>query len=120
MPTIENKIYTGSEQTGVTGGTNINIIGDKSATNLGNYTVTIVPNGKACWNDGTRARIERTWKIDANRPSIMLNEKTAEWTGSFPPAHWSFPPLERLLRAASLFQLQGLALTVIIKLQAQA
>ena len=82
VPTVSNKIYNGSEQTGVTGGTNINIVGDSKGTNVGNYTVTVMPTENYCWNDYTKSAKEYTWKIVENKPTITLADKTVVYNGN--------------------------------------
>ena len=42
-PTVSNKEYNGSAQTGVSGGTGVSLGGTRSATNVGTYTATATP-----------------------------------------------------------------------------
>ena len=62
--TVSDKIYTGATQTGVVG-TNVDLTGTTSATNVGTYTATAKPKTNYAWNDGTVTSKTLTWKITA-------------------------------------------------------
>ena len=62
--TVSDKIYTGATQTGVVG-TNVDLTGTTSATNVGTYTATATPKTNYAWNDGTVTSKTLTWKITA-------------------------------------------------------
>ena len=59
-----DKVYTGSEQTGVTG-TNVDLFGTISATDVGTYMVTAVPSENYAWSDGSIEQKILTWNIIA-------------------------------------------------------
>ena len=82
IPDIANKVYSGSEQIGVTGGNYIEISGDKSATEVGEYKVMVVPQKNYCWSDGTTDVKEYTWNITENMLNIVLSNKTVNYTGN--------------------------------------
>ena len=62
-PTVTNKVYNGSLQSGVTGGTNIEIDGTINATRVGSYRFTAKPKNNYCWSDGTIGTKNYTWSI---------------------------------------------------------
>ena len=62
--TVSDKIYTGATQTGVVG-TNVDLTGTTSATNVGTYTATATPKTNYAWADGTITSKALTWKITA-------------------------------------------------------
>jgi len=81
MPTVSDKVYNGTEQTGVTGGSNVTVVGTKKAKDVGTYTVTAVPSNGACWSDDTKSPKTETWDITENRPVITLADYTTSYTG---------------------------------------
>ena len=81
-PTIGNKRYNGSEQVGVSGGSNIDLTGTLKATAIGNYNASAVPKANYCWNDGTTTKRDYVWSIKSNTMYITLNNKESDYTGS--------------------------------------
>ena len=81
-PTVGNKRYNGSEQTGVSGGSNVELNGTLKATVIGNYNASAVPKANYCWNDGTTTKRDYVWSIKSNTMYITLNNKEADYTGS--------------------------------------
>lgn len=81
-PTVGNKRYNGSEQTGVSGGSNVELNGTLKATVIGNYNASAVPKVNYCWNDGTTTKRDYVWSIKSNTMYITLNNKEADYTGS--------------------------------------
>ena len=70
MATASNKSYTGSAQIGVTG-TNVDLSGTTSATNVGTYTATATPKANYAWSDGTTTAKTLTWKITEKASSSL-------------------------------------------------
>ena len=62
-PTVTNKVYNGNLQSGVTGGTNVDIDGTVNATRVGSYSFTAKPKKNYCWSDGTIGTKNYTWSI---------------------------------------------------------
>ena len=62
-PTVTNKVYNGNLQSGVTGGTNVDIDGTINATRVGSYRFTAKPKKNYCWSDGTIGAKNYTWSI---------------------------------------------------------
>lgn len=62
-PVISDKIYSGNELTGVTGGEFIKISGSPSGLSVGSYKAEAVPSKNYCWFDGTTTKKEYTWSI---------------------------------------------------------
>lgn len=62
-PTASNLMYNGSKQTGVSGGSYVDITGDVFATSIGNYTAIATPQKNYCWRDNTTTSKEIAWKI---------------------------------------------------------
>ncbi len=81
-PTVGNKRYNGSEQVGVSGGSNIDLTGTLKATAIGNYNVSAKPKANYCWNDGTTTKRDYVWSIKSNTMLITLNDKETDYTGS--------------------------------------
>ena len=81
-PTVGDKRYNGSEQTGVSGGSNVELKGTLKATVIGNYNASAVPKANYCWNDGTTTKRDYVWSIKSNTMYITLNNKEADYTGS--------------------------------------
>ena len=81
-PTIGNKRYNGSEQVGVSGGSNIDLTGTLKATAIGNYNASAKPKANYCWNDGTTTKRDYVWSIKSNTMLITLNDKETDYTGS--------------------------------------
>ena len=81
-PTAGNKRYNGSEQVGVSGGSNIDLTGTLKATAIGNYNASAVPKTNYCWNDGTTTKRDYVWSIKSNTMYITLNNKESDYTGS--------------------------------------
>ena len=81
-PTAGNKRYNGSEQVGVSGGSNIDLTGTLKATAIGNYNASAKPKANYCWNDGTTTKRDYVWSIKSNTMYITLNNKEADYTGS--------------------------------------
>ena len=81
-PTVGDKRYNGSEQTGVSGGSNIDLTGTLKATVIGNYNASAVPKANYCWNDGTTTKRDYVWSIKSNTMYITLNNKESDYTGS--------------------------------------
>ncbi len=70
VATASNKSYTGSAQTGVAG-TNVDLSGTTSATNVGTYTATATPKANYAWSDGTTTAKTLTWKITEKASSSL-------------------------------------------------
>ena len=68
--TASDKTYNGSAQTGVTG-TNVDLSGTTSATNVGTYTATATPKANYAWSDGTTTAKTLTWKITEKASSSL-------------------------------------------------
>ena len=81
-PTVGNKRYNGSEQVGVSGGSNIDLVGTLKATAIGNYNASAKPKANYCWNDGTTTKRDYAWSIKSNTMLITLNDKETDYTGS--------------------------------------
>ena len=81
-PTAGNKRYNGSEQVGVSGGSNIDLTGTLKATAIGNYNASAKPKANYCWNDGTTTKRDYVWSIKSNTMYITLNNKESDYTGS--------------------------------------
>ncbi|MDY5058012.1 MAG: InlB B-repeat-containing protein [Bacilli bacterium] len=81
-PTVGNKRYNGSEQVGVSGGSNIDLTGTLKATAIGNYNASAKPKANYCWNDGTTTKRDYVWSIKSNTMLITLNDKETDYTGS--------------------------------------
>ena len=81
-PTAGNKRYNGSEQVGVSGGSNIDLTGTLKATAIGNYNASAKPKANYCWNDGTTTKRDYVWSIKSNTMFITLNNKETDYTGS--------------------------------------
>ena len=81
-PTAGNKRYNGSEQVGVSGGSNIDLTGTLKATVIGNYNASAKPKANYCWNDGTTTKRDYVWSIKSNTMYITLNNKESDYTGS--------------------------------------
>ena len=81
-PTAGNKRYNGSEQVGVSGGSNIDLTGTLKATAIGNYNASAKPKANYCWNDGTTTKRDYVWSIKSNTMLITLNDKETDYTGS--------------------------------------
>ncbi len=81
-PTVGNKKYNGSEQVGVSGGSNIDLTGTLKATAIGNYNASAKPKANYCWNDGTTTKRDYVWSIKSNTMFITLNNKETDYTGS--------------------------------------
>ena len=81
-PTVGDKRYNGSEQTGVSGGSNIDLTGTLKATAIGNYNASAKPKANYCWNDGTTTKRDYVWSIKSNTMYITLNNKESDYTGS--------------------------------------
>ena len=81
-PIAGNKRYNGSEQVGVSGGSNIDLTGTLKATAIGNYNASAKPKANYCWNDGTTTKRDYVWSIKSNTMLITLNDKEIDYTGS--------------------------------------
>ena len=68
--TASDKVYTGANQVGITG-TNIDLSGTTSATNVGTYTATATPKANYAWSDGTTTAKTLTWKITEKASSSL-------------------------------------------------
>ena len=78
-----NRVYSGSSQTGVTGGY-VNWTGTTSATNYGTYTAYATPQTNYCWsnNSGTETRTI-TWTISKAAGSVTPpTAKSIEYDGN--------------------------------------
>ena len=82
LPSVTDKEYTGEELTGITGGEYVDISGTKSAIDIGNYSVTVVPKDNYCWSDGTTTEKTLEWKILSDVVIINLDNEDADTTGS--------------------------------------
>ena len=60
--TTENKTYSGSSQTGVSGNW-VSWTGTTSATNAGTYTAYATPDSNHTWSDGTTTKKTITWTM---------------------------------------------------------
>ena len=67
--TASDKTYNGSAQIGVTG-TNVDLSGTTSATNVGTYTATATPKANYAWSDGTTTAKTLTWKTIAKTLTV--------------------------------------------------
>ena len=67
--TTSDKTYNGSAQMGVTG-TNVDLSGTTSATNVGTYTATATPKANYAWSDGTTTAKTLTWKTIAKTLTV--------------------------------------------------
>ena len=67
--TASDKTYNGSAQMGVTG-TNVDLSGTTSATNVGTYTATATPKANYAWSDGTTTSKTLTWKTIAKTLTV--------------------------------------------------
>ena len=67
--TASDKTYNGSSQMGVTG-TNVDLSGTTSATNVGTYTATATPKANYAWSDGTTTAKTLTWKTIAKTLTV--------------------------------------------------
>lgn len=59
---VSGLIYNGSSQTGLKGGSNVNL-STISAINAGNYTGKATPKTNYCWTDGTTTTKSYSWSI---------------------------------------------------------
>ena len=59
---VSGLIYNGSSQTGLKGGSNVNL-STTSAINAGNYTGKATPKTNYCWTDGTTTTKSYSWSI---------------------------------------------------------
>ena len=59
---VSGLIYNGSSQTGLKGGSNVNL-STISAINAGNYTGNATPKTNYCWTDGTTTTKSYSWSI---------------------------------------------------------
>ena len=86
VPVPSNYTYDGTAHTGIALGDNYVLVsGTNTASNAGDYTVSIKPTNGKMWADGTTTAKEITWKIDkadltANCFSINSSETT--WDGN--------------------------------------
>ena len=67
--TASDKTYNSSAQMGVTG-TNVDLSGTTSATNVGTYTATATPKANYAWSDGTTTAKTLTWKTIAKTLTV--------------------------------------------------
>ncbi len=81
-PTITNSAYTGSEITGVSGGTNIDLSGVTTAVEVGDYKAYATPKDNYCWSDYSTAKKEYSWSIGSSKPTATIADKTVTYTGS--------------------------------------
>lgn len=85
-PTVTNKEYNGSAQTGVSGGTGVSLGGTRSATNVGTYTATATPTASYNWTSTGVAQSSKqtksyTWKITERSMShCTVTVNTSEYT----------------------------------------
>lgn len=85
-PTVSNKEYNGSSQTGVSGGTGVSLGGTRSATNVGTYTATATPTASYNWTStgvaqSSKQTKEYTWKITERSMShCTVTVNTSEYT----------------------------------------
>ncbi len=63
---VSGLIYNGSSQTGLKGGSNVNL-STTSAINAGNYTGKATPKTNYCWTDGTTTTKSYSWSIAKKR-----------------------------------------------------
>lgn len=81
-PTITNSAYTGSEITGVSGGTNIDLSGVTTAVEVGDYKAYATPKANYCWSDYSTTKKEYNWSIGSSKPTATIADKTVTYTGS--------------------------------------
>ena len=82
LPGVSDKIYSGEEQMGITGGEYITISGDKSGTEIGTYNVIVTPQKNYCWSDNTTEEKNLSWKITPVINTILLDNQDAETIGT--------------------------------------
>jgi subtilisin family serine protease len=63
VPSVTNRTYTGSAQTGVAAGLGYGRTGTYQAVNAGTYTAKVTPYTYYVWNDGTHGAKTLTWTI---------------------------------------------------------
>ncbi len=78
--------YTGSIRIGVSGGTNVDLGGTLSATDVGTYTGTATPSKGYCWSDNTNSSKSYNWTISKIADSITITSTTATYDGNPHPA----------------------------------
>ncbi len=66
----EGLTYNGEEQVGITFKNATITAGTDRATNVGTYTVTLTPNERSTWSDGTSTAREISWSI--NKKSLTI------------------------------------------------
>ena len=66
----EGLTYNGEEQVGITFKNATITAGTDRATNVGTYTVTLTPNERSTWSDGTSTPREISWSI--NKKSLTI------------------------------------------------
>lgn len=67
--------YTGSSQTGLSGGTNV-VFGNSSAINAGDYIGTATPSDNYCWSDRTIDPKSYNWTISKANNTVSVTAKT--------------------------------------------
>ena len=87
-PKFLDKVYTGEEQTGVSGGKNVDIAGTINASDVGKYIVEVTPKKNYCWSDGSTTPKKYNWSIknesynitfDANGGTVSPLNKAVEY-----------------------------------------
>lgn len=91
-PTVANKVYNGSAQTGVSGGTGVTLGGTRSATNVGDYEATATPTMQYNWTSAGVAQSSKTvkkypWKITpkgmtASNMTVTLGASSYSYDGA--------------------------------------
>ena len=91
-PTVANKVYNGSAQTGVSGGTGVTLGGTRSATNVGEYEATATPTAQYNWTSAGVAQSSKTvkkytWKITpktmtASNMTVTLSATSLTYNGA--------------------------------------
>ena len=74
--------YTGSIRIGISGGTNVDLGGTLSATNVGTYTGTATPSKGYCWSDNTNSSKSYNWTISKIADPVTVTSTTATYDGN--------------------------------------
>ncbi|MBQ6323472.1 MAG: InlB B-repeat-containing protein [Bacilli bacterium] len=74
----DNLTYNGEEQTGITLNNSTITAGTDKATNVGDYTATVIPNEGYTWEDNTTEPKEVTWSISPAEVTIPTLSNTAK------------------------------------------
>lgn len=81
-PTVEDKIYNGQKQVGVSGGSNIELGGVTAAVQAGDYIANATPSKNYCWSNYSTNKKEYNWSIAKNSLRLSLNNKIVNYNGN--------------------------------------